>query len=462
MSDIVIVGAGPAGATAAVELAGLGIPTTLIDDNPHAGGQIFRRAADGAAPGIGADARGEALRSEIDRHRHLVDHRSGHEVLALFAGPRVWAAGPGQAGYELRPRHLVLATGALEVSVPVPGWTLPGVYTLGGLQILAKSAAIVPAGRVVLGGAGPLLYLVAAQLVEAGVDVAAVIDAAAVPTPRQLLGMARAPGLLARGIGYEAALRRRRVKILRRAAIVEVAGSGRAAEVVVAMLGGDWRPRRRGRLRLRADVVALSYGLRANTELTQLLGCAHAHDPVAGGWRVTRDAHFMTSVEGVYVIGDGAGIGGVDTALAEGVLLARHLSRRLGVTDRAALDARADEAARRLRRLAAFRRALTAWSGLRPGIFSAADGTTIVCRCEDVSGAELDAALAAGLAQPRGLKMRTRAGMGLCQGRTCTPAILQRIAQQTGTSVGDVPLPTVRAPVRPAPAATLAAFAPTR
>jgi NADPH-dependent 2,4-dienoyl-CoA reductase/sulfur reductase-like enzyme len=256
------------------------------------------------------------------------------------------------------------------------------------------------------------------------------------------------------------ALRRRGVTIMRRAAIVEVVGTERATEVVVAMLDRDWRPRRRGRARLPVDVVGMSYGLRANTELTQLLECEHVHEPAAGGWKAKRNADLATSVADVYAIGDGAGIGGADTALAEGVLLARHLAQRFGAGDRAALEARAAAAARRLSWLTAFRRALTDWSGLRPGIFTAADARTIVCRCEDVTGADLDAALAAGLTLPRGLKMGTRAGMGLCQGRTCTPAVQHRIARHAGIAVAEVPLPTVRVPVRPTPAGALATLAP--
>lgn len=460
MSERVIVGAGPAGATVAIELAKLGVSSVLLDDNQHAGGQIFRPAANGAAPRIGHDPRGAALRAGLARYRSLIDHRAGHEVLALFPGPRVWAAGP-EGGYELKPGYLVLAAGAVEVSVPVPGWTLPGVYTLGGLQILAKSAGAVPAGRVALGGAGPLLYLVAAQLAEAGVEIAAVIDAAPRPSLRQLAGMARVPGLLARGIGYELALRRRGIKIIRRAAIVEVAGAERAAEIVIAMLGRDWKPRARGRLRLSVEAVAMSYGLRANTELTQLLGCQHDHEPTVGGWRATRDADLMTSVENVYAIGDGAGVGGVDTALAEGVILARHLARQHGIAT-AALDSRAEAAQRRRRALAGFRRALSEWSAVRPGIFTAADARTVICRCEDVTGGDLDAALDAGLTLLRGLKLRTRAGMGLCQGRTCAPALQQRIAEQTGAALAELPMPTARVPVRPAPTAVLAALAPAK
>ncbi len=456
---VAIVGAGPAGATAAIGLARLGIASVLLDDNPQAGGQIFRAGFDGSAPRIGGDARGARLRARLQDHGALIDHRAGHEVIALYPGPRLWVAGP-QGSYALAPRHLVLASGALEVSVPVPGWTLPGVYTLGGLQILAKGAATVPAGRTVLAGAGPLLYLVGAQLVAAGVRVVAVIDAAARPSPGQLAEMARAPRLLARGLGFELTLRRHGVRLLRQAAVVEVVGDDRVCEVIAAPLDGDWRVRDGGRVRLACDVAGMGFGLRPNTELTQIAGCAHDYDAAAGGWRVRRDVGFATSVANVHAIGDGAGVSGVDTALAEGMILARHLARSLGVAT-AAIDDEADVAERRRAGLAVFRRALTAWSGLRPGIFAAADAGTMVCRCEDVTMADLDVALDAGMTLPRGLKMRTRAGMGLCQGRTCSPAVQQRIAARSGAAMADIPMPTVRVPLRPVTAASLASLAPT-
>jgi len=457
--SVVIVGAGPAGASAALALARCGVASVLLDDNPQAGGQIFRPRGDGTAPLLGHDVRGGTVREALRHNSALIDHRHGHEVIAVYPGPKLWVSAPEGRAYELAASHLVLATGALEISVPVPGWTLPGVYTLGGLQILAKGAATVPAGRTVLAGAGPLLYLVAAQFVSAGVSVTDVVDAAAFPTAGQIAGMARVPVLLLRGIGFERTLRRHGVAIHRRSAIVKIVGGDTARDIVVAPVGDDWTPQEGGRTRLTADVVGMSFGLRPNTELTQLAGCDHLYDAGAGGWCVRRNGAYATSVANVYAIGDGAGIGGVDTALAEGTLLGQALAQRLGATN-VVLDAEAREVRRQLPRLAAFRRALVEWSGLRPGIFRAADAATMICRCEDVRARDLDEALAAGIALPRGLKLRTRAGMGLCQGRTCAPAVQQRIADRAGMPVAEVPMPTVRVPLRPVSVAALATLAP--
>jgi len=458
--SVVIVGAGPAGASVALALARSGVASILLDDNPQAGGQVFRPRSDGRPPRLGHDARGEALRGALRQHAALIDHRSGHEVVAVYPGRKLWVVSSEGRAYELAAEHLVLAVGAVEINVPVPGWTLPGVYTLGGLQILAKASATVPAGKTILGGAGPLLYLVAAQLVSAGVEVTDVVDAAAFPTPGQIAGMARMPSLLLRGVGLELTLRRHGVAIHRRSAVVEIVGDGAVSEAVIAPLGDDWTPHAGGRSRLRADVVGMSFGLRPNTELAQLAGCEHAYDLSAGGWRVDRDARFATSAAGIYAVGDGAGIGGVDTALAEGTILGHELARQLGKAN-APLAGEAREALRRLPRQAAFRRALVGWSGLRPGVFRAADAATMVCRCEDVRLGDLDQALEAGIALPRGLKLRTRAGMGLCQGRTCWPAIQHRIAEKTGLPAAEVPMPTVRVPVRPVPVSALATLAPT-
>lgn len=461
-TDIVIVGAGPAGASAAIGLAGAGIGSVLVDDNPQAGGQIFRAAAPNTASRVafpGADPRGAALRAALFRHAARLDYRPGHEVIGIADGPRLWVRRPDGTIDEIRSGHLVLASGALEINVPVPGWTLPGVYALGGLQILLKQAGIVPAGPVVLGGCGPLLYLVAAQMQAAGAAIAAVVDAAPMPNFAQLVRMARCPRLLARGLGYALALHRGAIPVLRRHAVVEIQGSESARGVTVAPLDGQGRPRAEGRRQFEATVVGLGFGLRPNTELAQLAGCAHDYDPALGGWHPRRDANCETSVAGIFAIGDGAGIGGVDRALAEGTIVADVLARRVGHSDHR-LAAAAARARRRSPALAAFRAALASWSAVPAGLFASARTDTIVCRCEDVTRGDIEAALQAGLVLPRGLKMATRAGMGLCQGRTCAPAVQYLTALHTGGSLADVPLPSARMPLRPVPASALAALAP--
>jgi NADPH-dependent 2,4-dienoyl-CoA reductase/sulfur reductase-like enzyme len=433
----------------ALELAEAGVPSVLLDDNAEAGGQIFRTGPGAARlPALpGKDARGDDMRAAMYARKDLIAYRPETQVVGLHAGPVVWAVDRDDRAERLTPRALVLATGAVEVSVPVPGWTLPGVYGLGGLQGLVKSSALVPGGPVVLGGCGPLLYLLAAQLATLGVEIAAVIDAAASPSMAEVIGMASRPALLARGIGFELALRRRGIPILRGHAIVEIVGDDAPREVIVSALDAAWRPRE-GSRRIPANVVGLGYGIRPNLELSLLAGCEHDFDQRRGGWHVRRDSDLMTTVEGVYAAGDGAAVGGVDRAVADGSAVAWSICRRLRHA--------AAGTARELAGFDRFRDAIADWSAIRPGIFEATVADTVICRCEDVRRADLEAGLIKGIDLPRGLKMATRMGMGLCQGRTCTPALQHLTARATGRPLADIPLPTVRTPVRPVSMAALA------
>ncbi len=461
-AGVVIVGAGPAGAAAALALAEAGIPSTLLDEQPAAGGQIFRTAPGSAPPAHpGRDPRGDRLRAALAAHPERIRHRPGVQVVAVHEGRRLWLLDEASGALEEQAAAaLIVATGALEVPVPVPGWTLPGVFTLGGLQILLKAGGVVPGGRVVLGGAGPLLYLVAAQLAACGVEIAAVIDAAGRPTPAQLRGLACAPGQLARGLGWSLALGRRGIPVLRRHAIVEIAGSDEVEAVTVAPLDRDWRRTDGRSWQIAADVVGLSFGLRPNLELTQLAGGAARYAPALGGWHPERSGDLESSVLNLFVAGDAGGVRGVEVALAEGRIVAHAVATRLGVGARGRLARQRNEAERQIRRQRPFREALAAWSALRPAIFELAQSDTIVCRCEDVCRRELEHAFAAGLTLPRAFKLGTRAGMGLCQGRTCAPAVLHLAAAAAGRPVEALPLPTVRVPLRPVPLAAFAGLRP--
>lgn len=462
---VVIVGAGPAGASAAVSLAEAGVPSLLLDDNPAAGGQIWRaplgvsRAARAAAP----DERGTMLRRRLKALSGRIDHRSGCEVVSLHPDRRTLWVADGEGGVaEIGYGAMLLCPGAVEVTAPVPGWTRPGVLGLGGLQILLKAAATVPAGPVVLGGAGPLLLLVGAQLAAAGVPVT-VVDAARLPGPRTLLGMAGAPGLLAQGIGYRLSILRRRGRYLRRHAIVGIEGDGSdgaASAVLVAPLDRGGTPLPARKRRIPATVVGLGLGLRANTELTQLAGCRHEWEPLAGGWRPVRDATRATDVPGIFVAGDGAGIAGVDAAMADGLIAAAGIAEHLGLAAARDLEAQAAAASVEIARLQRFRRALASWTAPPEPLFHLADAATVICRCEDARLADVQDGLRLGLDQAGPLKMRTRAGMGLCQGRVCAPALQRLLAQSAGVAPGDVPMGTVRTPLRPVALGALAQLSP--
>jgi NADPH-dependent 2,4-dienoyl-CoA reductase/sulfur reductase-like enzyme len=424
-TDVAVVGAGPAGGACALALAAEGLRVALIDGNAAAGGQIWRKRLDAEIGG------GAWLRGRLDAAKNILDHRKGVEALGHLPGHALWLADRDGRGAILKADTLVIATGALEVPYVVPGWTLPGVLHLGALQVLAKADGVVPAGPVLLAGAGPLLYVVAGDLRARGVKIGAVIDAAPRPGWGVVSALTNAPGLLRQAIGLEWRLRRAGVPILRRHAVERIAADGDLHASIRSLATGRTHTRR-------ARVVGMSLGLRPNVELAGQAGCELAHDPDLGGWYARVDGAGETSVPGVYAIGETRGIGGVEAALCDGVIAAAAIVERAGKTPSAELARAVAAATLRRVRFARAARALANWA--RPPAL-AVPGDTILCRCEAVARGALARAEALGLAGPREAKLASRAGMGLCQGRTCHPALARAIGS-------DAP-PSFRFPLRP-------------
>ena len=318
---MLVVGAGPAGLSAARALAVAGAEVVVLDERLHAGGQYFKPLApshqakpstldrqfrDGAVLRQSAELAGVTIVNEAT-------------VWAAFSPTEIAAVVAGRARLY-RPKRLVLATGAYEQSWPVPGWTLPGVTTVGGLQTLALSYRVAPGRRIVIAGNGPLCLQTAVELVDGGANVVAVLEAA--PRPgfrrwRDLLAAASAdPFLLADGLSMVTRLGRR-LQWNRR--VTRLSGEER----VRAVEAGD--------LAIEADVVALNYGFAASSELARALGCAHRFVPRGNGSMETlTNEDGSTSLGEVFAIGDGARFGGAHAALAQGAI-AGLASRGLAV-----------------------------------------------------------------------------------------------------------------------------------
>jgi D-hydroxyproline dehydrogenase subunit alpha len=363
--DIAVVGAGPAGIAAACRAAGQGARVLLLDDNPAAGGQIWR---------------GETAQPWIRKLQELgIEHRAG--TAAVDAG--VLECG----------RSIILATGAREIFLPFPGWTLPGVFGVGGIQALAKAGLPVRGKRVVVAGSGPLLLAAAALLVDRGASVRAVAEQAdAAQLLRFTAALRHAPSKLLQA----AALRLKLfgVPYLTNCWVEKVRGSGNASTVVLRSGARTSE--------IECDYVAVSYGLTPNSELASLLGCRTD----SGFVRV--DAQQRTSVGGVFAAGELTGIGGLERSLVEGEIAGICAA---GSPDKAA------RLFHRRARLNRFSSALAEAFALRPELSAAATEDTFLCRCEDVRIGELK-----GMRSWREAKLATRCGMGPCQGRVCGDA----------------------------------------
>lgn len=443
MSRILIVGAGPAGIRAAERLVEAGLHPVIVDEGARAGGQIYRRPPAGftrtAAQLYGSEAaKATALHSRFDAMLTAgqVTCHARSSVIALSAGVAhvTGPEGAQQIGFD----KLILATGAMDRLAPVPGWQSAGVYSLGAAQIALKSQGVALGARMVLAGSGPLLTLVASQLIRAGAQVEAVLDTA--PLADQLaggVGMALArPLVTLRGALMRAHLRRVYHAGVRLTGIESDANGPTAVRWVD----------RAGRARSTAcDTVALGWHLRAETHLSDLAGVSMRWDPQFHQWLPQAD-DYGRAAKDVYLAGDGLRILGADGAELAGKLAAAACLQDLG---RSAPDVAQD--LRRLRRMQRFAKALQRAFPWPADMLRSLPDDAILCRCEGISAGDLrDALPLAGADANRG-KALSRVGMGRCQGRYCQLAGAEVLAAKAGVRVAQVGRLRSQPPVRPAP-----------
>jgi hydrogen cyanide synthase HcnB len=451
MTPPVIVGAGPAGVRAAQALVAHGLRPVLIDEAPRAGGQVYRRPPAHfrrtAAALYGSEAaRATALHAAADSLADQVDHRPDSLVwnaqggaLDVLRGGRI-----ERVPYQ----GLIVATGATDRVLPVPGWTLPGAFTLGGAQVALKFQGCAIGERVVLMGSGPLLYLVAYQYAKAGARVAAVLDSARLADQVAALPlMLTQPATLMKGAWYVAWLRAHGVPILRGARSLQIVGDERV-EGVQFEHGGHTRT-------IDCDAVGMGHALRSETQLADLLGCRFEFDELQRAHLPQRDAAGRSSVPGLYLAGDGAGILGADAAEWAGERAALALLEDRGM----AVDAgRARALEQRLAGIRPFRCGLERAFPFPTDWAARADDELVVCRCENISAGQLRATVReTGADDINRLKALSRIGMGRCQGRMCGVAATELLAHACGRPVREVGRLRGQAPIKPVPLSALSA-----
>jgi len=448
--DVIVLGAGPAGVHAALAAASAGLTVALFDENPAAGGQVYRAPA--FAPNVCATsvdaAHGEALRHALAQSP--VQCFFGHKVWNVAEDYRIDALGP-QGSLTCHARALIVAVGTSERVVPCEGWTTPGVIGLAAATILLKSQQALPGKTTLIAGCGPLLAAVAAGTLKAGGELVAVADVASrVDWLRTFPVLLARPDLLRQGLSWVWALRRAGVTRLNRYTLVKVSPSGEqgsgplCAELAPCDAAG--RPTGAPRRRFEADCVVVGHGLVPATEITRLLHAQHHYDRARGGWVTTADVHGQTARARLFVAGDAAGIAGAAAAAHHGTLAGLACVRALGL---AVSDARFAATQRAHARAARSGRAMGRLMALRAGHVDSIAPDTIVCRCEDVTRAEIDAACRDGARDVNQLKAWTRCGMGPCQGRSCGDVAAELLARRLALPREAVGAFSARTPLRP-------------
>jgi NADPH-dependent 2,4-dienoyl-CoA reductase/sulfur reductase-like enzyme len=445
---VIVVGAGPAGVRCAETLVEAGLTPVVVDEGRRDGGQIYRRQPDNFVRSYeqlyGTEARRAAdLHGAFDKLRDRVDYRPGTLVWNL-AGRTVHTVRDGRRA-RLDFDALILCTGAIDRTTPVPGWNLSGVYSLGAAQIALKSQACAIGSRVVFLGSGPLLYLVASQYLKAGATVAAVLDTSSFNRRVQALPkLLAAPGVLWTGLKLTRAVQAAGVPVLTGVRPTEITGTADGGVEAVTFTDASGKSRT-----IACDAVGMGWHLRSETQLADLARCEFQFDAAARQWRPWKDAVGRSSQPGIYLAGDGAEVLGARAAEASGRLAALTALKDLGRT--------VDEG-----RIAAEQREIGRWrrfaAGLREAFPWPADqvaeipDATVICRCEAVTAGELRRVVReAGAVEANRAKAFSRVGMGRCQGRYCGHAGAEVIAAAAGEGVAQAGRLRGQAPVKPFP-----------
>ena len=440
MKPIVIVGAGPAGISAARTLLDHGVKPCLVDESLRGGGQIYRRQPANfqrsAKQLYGFEAgKAAAVHRTLDAMAPLIDYRP--ETL-------VWNAEDGRLDMlnnghaeSLEYARIIVATGATDRILPVPGWTLPGVYSLGAAQIALKYQGCAIGERVAFCGSGPLLYLVAYQYAKAGAKVVAVLDSAPLSAQcRALPALLGQPATLAKGIYYRAWLTAHGVPVHQGATLQQVDGEQRVR-------GIRW-----GKHVLECDAVAFAHALRSETQLADLLGCEFAWNSLNRAWLPQRDSAGRSSVSGVYLAGDGAGIMGADAAQMAGERAALAVLEDSGVAIDPLRPALLEQQLAGIQR---FRHGLETAFPFPEQWAAQAPDALILCRCEEISVGDVRAVVDEGHWEINRVKAHCRVGMGRCQGRMCGLAAAEVVAERSGRAIEHVGRLRGQAPIKPLP-----------
>lgn len=457
---VIVVGSGLAGLAAADILSRHGLQILVIDDNAHIGGQLLRKlphtlSRDKKFEPDRFKRQGARLTAPLQKGKVKVFN--GAQVLGIY--PELILLVEDSSGHvaEYRSDAIILATGARERQLPFKGWTLPGVMSTGAAQVLMKSSGILPGRKTLIGGCGPLMLVLAAEILASQGEVQAVLDHS--PAAMKLKALTAGPAIwpkLLEGAVYLVQLAAARIPMQQGVRIVEAKGRRHLEGVVVALVDTNGCIVQGTEKNYPTNTLAIGYGFSPNIELPQQAGCSVSYAVDKGGWYVDVDASMATSETDIYAVGETTGIAGAGKSLVEGRIAAWDILYRQGRMDWQSYENQTRLLVRQRRQQIRYGRFLNQLCRLEPDYYEDIPDETIICRCEEISMGEIRRQLNNDFKTMNGIKKATRCGMGNCQGRICGPILFDILSAHTHQSPKAIGCSSARAPVK---AVTLGALA---
>jgi thioredoxin reductase len=455
--DLIVIGAGPAGISAATTASNHGLKVTLIDEAPIAGGQIYRATPKEWTPqtvnSIDKDlADGNHLRERLSKSN--VTHLTNHVVWAIAPGFEVRALSDSKE-IRLTAKLLIVCAGVTERIIPFPGWTTPGVIGLAASTNLLKSQQILPGVNPVIVGSGPLLYAVASAIISAGAKPAAIADLGSLfdwifSIPKLLTS----PSLLIRGLVWRVQIFKAKIPVFYGHRVACVHGKEQVEVVELTKMPATSISVSENR-NIVSDSLLVGHGLVPSLEITRLLKAEHLFRPDRGGWIPKLDKFQCTTVPGLYVAGDCGGISGAHTAVLSGEIAGLRAALDGDIISENLFLVLYKSVQKKRRKAERFGKQMAKLMSMRSGLLEGLSPETIVCRCEDITFGQIMGALEGGATDCNEVKAWTRSGMGPCQGRTCGETISEIVSRYVGNRE-KAGFWTARVPLRPCPIDSLA------
>jgi NADPH-dependent 2,4-dienoyl-CoA reductase/sulfur reductase-like enzyme len=474
--DVAIVGGGPAGLAAAEMAAGRDARVVLIDSSSTLGGHYYKVLPETFSGPLSALDYGhkEAFQTRVEKllRANNVDILYDTSVWGVFQGTEatfgdsreppvipddtafaLWLDTPASTPRAVEARALVLVPGAYDRPIPFPGWTLPGVLTPGAVQMSLKKQGIVPGERILVAGTGPLQIAVAAAIADEGAKVVALLDTCSAGE-----GTFQSPGAIwgqwkriSEAAVYARSLLKHRIPLKFQHAVYRAIGTPEAGvqAAVIGRIDVEGQPILGTEQTLEVDTVCVAYGFAPSIELSLHLGCDHDYNPKLGEYFPRHDERMQTTMKGVFVAGDVTGVGGKAMADLQGQVAGISSLEILGAVSEAEANAFRAHLRPMIQRERRFARWLWRRFRIKPGLFSLVGDETLVCRCENVTAGQIRESFAQGARDLRGMKLRTRMGMGICQGRYCAANAAAILAQEAGCSPEKMGTMSIRPPVIP-------------